>query len=345
MHNREVLLVQRLEEEQKLGFYTEFFVETGFLNEDGPRFRAGNESLAFDLASLTKALCTAPLFYHHFKEQLYIPLIDGIFASHTKAFSSEIRSLTPFELLVHRSGLPAWKNFWIGSLNAGALPPTRDAFLRIEETFRRVNVSPEKGDLYSDLGYILLGYLLAKGKELSLDHLWSEFCSSIGFTSNRIGFAQQISQTRSAFVPSAYCAVRKRLLQGEVHDENSAALGGVTGHAGLFARGPEVSQYLRCLIRSKGGKAFLQANEDERQKHSFEGLLGLRRGAGVSAAPFAEGQSIGHLGFVGTAFWLHQPTLRYAVFLSNRVISGRVNPHITDLRKEVFGALHDILKL
>ncbi len=344
MLNRESQLQELLLTEQKLGFYTEFFVESGYLDEQDPRFRFGNPSLAFDLASLTKALVTAPLMHHHFANELHLPLNEGIFRGEKSPFSSAIMKLSPFELLVHRSGLPAWRNLWLGHLNEGELPSGSDRSARIEKAFERIMPAKEKTDLYSDLGYILCGYILEKKLQVGLDELWSNYLKGLSLSAGSLGFARQISIDPTDFVPSAFCAVRNRLLQGEVHDENSASLGGVTGHAGLFGRGPELALYLKQLIRSKEGLNFLQANEKERNSHHFEGLYGLRRGAGESAAPFAEGQAMGHLGFVGTAFWLHLPTLRYGIFLSNRVISGRVNAHITAVRRAVFGGLNAFLE-
>ena len=89
-------------------------------------------------------------------------------------------------------------------------------------------------------------------------------------------------------MPSAYCHIRQRLLQGEVHDENCAARGGVSGHAGLFGSGDDLINYLRTLFAHRVGQEILR--RDVGLQHGAEGVLS------------AQGTLRGHLGFTGTSF-------------------------------------------
>lgn len=342
MRKSEQDLIDQLLFEQKLGFYTEFFVEAGYLNQSEPLFQAGNFSDYFDLASLTKALATGPLVHHEFRNRLSSPLNALIPIEASQKFSADLMKLTPLELLSHRSGLPSWRNFWLGHLFEGPSPAAQFLNPLIPNTFDRVGLDPSKPDVYSDLGYILLGYALEAASGSSLTQLWDHYCHSIGLQENAPCFSIQLSAPPEQFIPTAFCAIRDRLMQGEVHDENSAALGGVSGHAGLFAKGPSVGGLLKSLYHANEGKTYLEANAKELENHSFEGLSGFRRGNGKSAELFAEGHGMGHLGFVGTAFWIDWASLRYGVFLTNRVISGRVNTRITQLRREVFGKINEL---
>lgn len=342
MRKPEIELRNLLEGEQKLGFYTEFFVEAGYLDKPLPVFQSGTLSKVFDLASLTKALVTGPLVHDRLSGKLDSPLGDLLPTILKSKFSIELMKLTPQELLAHRSGLPAWRNLWLDLLDdvLDLRPKLVDPL--IPSTFERIKPLVDKADEYSDLGYILLGYTLEAITGTRLSELWGDYLQNLGLQNSSLGFNAQILGKTDEFVPTAFCALRNRLLQGEVHDENCAALGGVSGHAGLFAKGPAIGEYLKALYNSNEGRSYLGRNELERAMHSFEGLSGLRRGNGTSAQLFANGEGMGHLGFVGTAFWLHLTSRRYVVFLTNRVISGRVNPHITKVRREVFGLLNEL---
>jgi CubicO group peptidase (beta-lactamase class C family) len=339
------LLEADLLKEQAAGFFSDFYVEAGRLDSSAPSYSFGNSSSLFDLASLSKALATGPLVHQYLRSHAidikasFHHWAPGVWQS---AFSSELMNLSIEEVLAHRSGLPAWRNFWMGHLNEGPSPQPHLKNPLIPETFARMKSLGEKVDVYSDLGYILLGYALEAASGQSIDQLWKAYLKPFGVNSSDLGYRPLLDEG-DLFVPSAFCAVRERLLKGEVHDENCAALGGVSGHAGLFGRGPALGKYLRNLSHSNEGLAYLKANDLELQSHERDGLSGLRRGNGTSAALFARGKGMGHLGFVGTAFWLDLPSNRYAIFLSNRVISGRVNPHITAVRRSVFGYLNELV--
>lgn len=343
MGTRETLEAQLLKE-QASGFFSHFYVEAGRLDQSSAAYFFGDASSLFDLASLTKALATGPLTHHYLRDhsfEISAPLKEWVPADWQSAFSSDLMNLSAEALLAHQSGLPAWRNFWMGHLNEGPAPAPSTKNPIIPKTFARLNTLSTEPDTYSDLGYILLGYALEATGGRSLPALWEAYLRPLGMLSSDLGYRPQLKCTES-FVPSAYCAIRERLLLGEVHDENCAALGGVAGHAGLFGRGSAVGDFLRKLSYSIEGSAYLKINHDLLAAHSFEGLSGMRRGNGTSAALFADGKGMGHLGFTGAAFWMDLPSKRYAIFLSNRVISGRLNPHTTAVRRQVFGLLHEL---
>lgn len=330
--------------EQASGFFTDFYVEAGRLDQTSPSYSFGNASSLFDLASLTKALVTAPLTHHYLRSHsldLSASLEHWAPGTWQSAFSSDLMKVSAEALLAHRSGLPAWRNFWMDHLNEGPAPKPHFKNPIVPDTFARLKALNTAPDTYSDMGYILLGYALEASTGRSLDDLWQAFLKPFGVHASDLAYTPQLDPSDS-FVASAYCAIRERLLRGEVHDENAAALGGVAGHAGLFGRGPALGSYLRNLSHSNEGLAYLAQNQACLAAHSFEGLSGMRRGNGTSAILFADGKGMGHLGFTGTAFWLDLPSKRYAIFLSNRVISGRLNPHVTVVRRQVFGYLNEL---
>jgi len=337
MASPELELKNLLQEERQQGYFTAAYVESGFLDQPQPRLKhfTSASGTVFDLASLTKALVTGPLVHQvlkaanlDFKAPLSAWAPSGI------ALPFAFLQLSTEEVLGHVSGLPAWWNFWMHQLNEDKQRPTRtEALAHMESVLNRIPLGLEKKDLYSDVGYILLGYLLEKKAQKSLEP-W--LASTV---KDYFGYAPDLQVPKESFIPTAFCKIRERQLQGEVHDENCAALGGIAGHAGLFGSGEAVSQYLKNLFHDSLGHQYFEVNEKARQETSREGLLGLRRGNGLSAALFANGNGMGHLGFTGTAFWLEWSSKKYGIFLTNRVISGRVSTRMTDLRRRVFQLL------
>ncbi|RYZ59825.1 MAG: class C beta-lactamase-related serine hydrolase, partial [Proteobacteria bacterium] len=264
MGTRELLEADLLIEKAS-GFFSDFYVEAGRLDQSAPSYSFGNSSSLFDLASLTKAIATGPLVHQYIRSHaidIKASLDHWAPGTWQSQFSSELMNLTADELLAHRSGLPAWRNFWMGHLNEGPSPKSHLKNPIIPETFERIKALGEKTDVYSDLGYILLGYALEVATGHGLDELWKAYLKPFGVDSSDLGYRSSLRDDDD-LVPSAFCPVRERMLLGEVHDENCAALGGVSGHAGLFGRGPAVGTYLRNLSHSNEGLAYLQANQKE----------------------------------------------------------------------------------
>lgn len=336
MASPELELKGLLQEERQQGYFTAAYVESGFLNEAQPRLRhfTTQSGSVFDLASLTKALVTGPLVHQVLKiENLDINAPLAAWAPTNIKLPLGLLQLSTEDVLGHISGLPAWWNFWINHLNASHKPTRSEALAHMEEVLNRIPLGTEKKDVYSDVGYILLGYLLEKKAQKSLKP-W--LASSV---TEPFGFVPDLRLPVESYIPTAFCKIRERQLWGEVHDENCAAFGGISGHAGLFGTGEAVSQYLKDLFQDPLGLEYFEANEKARRETQREGLLGFRRGNGISAGVFANGNAMGHLGFTGTAFWLEWSSKKYGIFLTNRVISGRVSPRITDIRRRVFQLL------
>lgn len=307
----------------------------------------------FDLASTTKALVTTPLYFNErLKNGLdFHQSIGDWLGKKANDLSPILRGLSIRSLLRHESGLPAWRNFWVCHLAID--PPheqTQEMFhARLVEGLNRAasavgvaanNKDGEKKQIYSDLGYLLLGLALERVRERSLNQLFSEFCSSEfkgQMAGSRLAYGSELRRSlgRSLvdFVPTAYCAIRRRELRGEVHDENCASLGGETAHSGLFGTGPELCSYLKLLAASPTGKLLLRENAAEIVKSNLgrtnDSLLGWRQGSDSVASAFGFGCSMGHYGFTGTAFWV-EPTSepigmwRFVTLLTNRVFFGRV---------------------
>ncbi len=303
----------------------------------------------FDLASITKAVCTAPLVYRLMMMLKLDPetaLLEQLFKIWPEKLNNHFKSLQVKKLLRHESGLPPWRNFWMCRLGVGNQSVSRSE--RSKEIIEKFNqLTPEALSLkptYSDLGFILLGLALESYYEMDLADLFCEMAAPADKTGSTINYPVHI-KSGATFIPSAYCPIRSRILIGEVHDENSASLGGQTGHAGVFGNAYGLATLLRWFNHDKTVNRFLELNANhiianKPSQKANESLFGWRQGADRSASGYASGKGMGHLGFTGTAFWVDWTEKRFAILFTNRVISGRVNRAITDLRSRVFTALN-----
>ncbi len=328
------------------GLFTHLYAECGFLNHPTAMFQfeiLPQKRDFFDLSSLTKALVTVPLVYQEgLENSLYLQ-------DHTKVwlkdfmdpFDRNLDNVRVMSLLSHHSGLPAWRNLWTNHIDErghSMITPQQRGH-HIDKVLNAQILTGVGRYMYSDLGYLFLQRILEVRHGEAFAEIWQKFCKKQGL-GNDITF----TPNPDVAITTGHCAVRKRLLLGEVHDENAAALGGAAGHAGAFATGAGVSRYLRQLLETDAGRLIWSEHTRALAEPDPEqGLAGWWRGDGESSQVFGGGQSAGHLGFTGTAFWINMQTQAYGILLTNRVISGRLSSRITDLRKQTFTFFNEIV--
>lgn len=294
----------------------------------------------FDLASLTKALVTAPLYWREFflkKADPDTSLDSYLSAPSSVFFHSHLKELTLGSLLEHRSGFCAWKNFGLYLRSNSLLSRPREVFLR--QDLLRASSDP----VYSDLGFLLLGFLLEERLGKNLSEIFYDFLIDAGFDN---AFAKRLSfepfQT-SLCIPTGYCPLRLLWLKGQVHDENSWYLGKRTGHAGLFGCLEDLWAYLSWLTASSFFNEIFLKSSRLLENNEKEWVLGWQRGNTESSKVFCLGQSFGHLGFTGSAFWFEPKSKKLGILLTNRVISSRLSSWITLLRKQCFQLFDEYL--
>ncbi len=328
----------------------------------------------FDLASLTKPVATATLFMllHEAREISPEDPLSRFFPR--TLVPADKRTLTLETLLSHRSGLPAYRPYY-KDLSRIPWDRRRDTLLRwiLREPLEH---RPGARRLYSDLGYMLLGWILEEVSGMPLDRLFQERIAApldigLGFRP-RIGKERRepAAAERASMAATERCPWRGRTLQGEVHDENAYCLGGVAGHAGLFGSADHVWRWLQALwvgsappgnvssIEGTSAAAALTRNRDDlscplglsaetvrffwkpRRDDTGEAWsLGFDHPSGEAPAAgrFFSAESVGHLGFTGTSFWL-DPTKGIAIIL----LTNRVHPSRNDERIRAFRPLvHD----
>ena len=293
--------------------------------------RDTREDTIFDLASLTKVLSTASIALRHV-ERGAIGLDDPV-SAHVAGWNEPGRQrVTIRDLLSHCSGLPA--------------------HLPLFETHRRraefeaaicatpLEYPPRSRSIYSDLGFMLLGFILEAAAPLSAQ-----------FDAMRVqmGNIQDLQFNPPAVWKPRTAPTREDQLRGrrvgEVDDDNAWALGGVAGHAGLFGTAGAVGEFARHV---------LQVLDNRSGAFSRDGLLAFSsRRTDVPGSSRALGwdtmlptsscgtrmspRAFGHTGFTGTTLWIDPDREVYVVLLTNRVHPTADNDAISRVRP----ALHD----
>ena len=313
----------------------------------------------YDLASLTKPLATTlavMLLVQDQRLKLDEPLCHYL----PRLKDMMVGQVTPRHLLSHTAGLPAWKPYY-------RLWNNEDVYKMSEIECRKTRhriydlvhceilLAPVgKEVIYSDLGFILLAELV---EHISTANL-AEFCLAQIFvplaTPNTFFVAPSGPVCVTAHKERTYAATeddpwRRRILVGEVHDENAYVLGGVAGHAGLFSTAADVFRIVQEYVRATEGKGRI-LREDlaqlcvARQDQALDSTRALGwdvpSNNSSSGKHFSE-QSFGHLGFTGTSVWADPKADLVVVLLTNRVHPHRTNNRIAEFRPLLHDAIYE----
>jgi CubicO group peptidase (beta-lactamase class C family) len=314
----------------------------------------------FDLASLTKPLATAVaimLLVCERKMRLDDPVT--CFLPTFGVFGKSLATLR--QLLNHSSGLPAWKPYYeevIKNEKSDRLNfiASRAAKSYVFEQIHREKTlnAPGTESLYSDLGFMILGEVIEALTASSLDRFCQErifkpldLRSTAFMDLTQLG-TRPLQPLEERVAPTENCPWRKRILCGEVHDDNAYVMGGVAGHAGLFSSARDLHHLMVRLSRCFRGKdSFLPQSvvqeffaKDESIKNSTFALGWDTPSPGRSASGiYFSPRSVGHLGFTGTSIWCDLEKNCHIILLTNRVHPSRKNERITAFRPYI----HDLI--
>lgn len=312
----------------------------------GPDSRAVTEDTRFDLASITKLFTALALVRMSTRGAVSLRATAGEVLP--DAHGSAVSRATLEDLLGHRAGLLHWAPFYkmVAPEYAGNEGARRLVLDAVMATPRGATGSVR----YSDLGYMLLGECLT---EIAREPLGAVIAREV---SGPLGLASRVTYRgvgegwRDAGVaPTEDCPWRGRVVQGEVHDENAFALGGIAGHAGLFGTARDVVTLGRAALDSLGGESAWF------ESAVMRGMIAPRAGGahrlgwdGRGAQSPSSGErmgprTFGHLGFTGTSLWC-DPDQNVAIALvTNRVHPTRENAGIRALRPAVHDAIMEAL--
>lgn len=308
----------------------------GHLTYDSKSPEVTNKTI-FDLASVTKVIATTTAAMICYDRNLFS--LDDPVVKYIPEFGVNGKEkITIKNLLLHNTGLPAWKKFYESC-------KTKEDVLKEIYSSELEYPTGEK-TVYSDLGIITLGKIIEKVTNKSLDNFCrDEIFNPLKMNSTFYNPPDSLKQ---------YCAPteidnywRNKTIQGEVHDETSAMLNGVAGHAGLFSTTSDIAKLMEVLI-SKGiylGQSIIKQSTIElfTKRYSDQSSRALgwdtKSETGSSAGDFFSGSSYGHTGFTGTSVWVDPQRNLFVIFLTNRVYPTRDNSKISKVRPELHNAV------
>jgi len=308
----------------------------------------------FDLASLTKPLATT-LAMMKLADGGKVGLDTPIQALLPRTVPEDKRSITPRLLLSHSSGFAGWMPFYLDMDHVA--PTDRKAALRNQLLTLPLAYRPGTRSLYSDLGFMLLEWVIETTAGLDLPRFLAQaFYDPL--TLREIGFFCSDSPgrfSRDRFAATEACPWRKQVLQGTVHDENAYALGGSSGHAGLFGTAGDVyrlAKFLRANWRGERNGDLTPETVREfftRQDLAHDSTWALGwdtpSPANSSAGRHLSSASVGHLGFTGTSLWMDLEQDVIIIFLTNRIHPTRKNEKIRLFRPVLHDRVMEVLGL
>jgi CubicO group peptidase (beta-lactamase class C family) len=308
------------------------------------------EATIFDLASLTKPIATATVIMELVRTGAVSldARVAGFFADWR---GDDREAVTIRDLLEHASGLPARL--------VDQPPRTRREFEHEIGTIK-LEYAPRTRSVYSDLGFLLLGFLAADLGGAPLDVLFERITvrlkpdtteafdgdsGSVRLQPDRdpglVYTVPPLLRPRAAPTePMEIDPRRGRRLVGEVHDDYAAALGGVAGHAGLFGTAAAVGAFARTMLR--GGEMVRLLTTRTTVPGSSRALAWDTMLPTSSCGTRMSPRAFGHVGFTGTSLWIDPARDRYFVLLTNRVCGGGTLEEMRAVRRAFHDALADV---
>jgi len=301
----------------------------------------------YDLASMTKVIFTQQAMMEAFDQGKW-------------NFNTKVSEILPeykhdtliTELLTHTSGLEWWVPFY-KEINLDLAWNEKRPWI-----FKQINnskINKTGKSVYSDLGVILLGFILEKLSEKDLHQTWLALRDKFyPGTTLEFHLENKTSIPREQFAPTEDCPWRKRILRAEVHDENTWSFGGISTHSGLFGTIEDVSSFglnvrsqlqgiARYSVRQKTAQLFAQRAVPLDVGDWAMGYM-MPSLNSASCGPHFSVLSIGHTGFTGTSFWYDPRNDLLVLVLSNRVHYGRDNKGFITLRPQIHSWIYESLK-
>ncbi|RYD81722.1 MAG: hypothetical protein EOP53_05655 [Sphingobacteriales bacterium] len=327
----------------------------------------------YDLASVTKVAATTLVAMNLFEKHKLD--LNATLASYLPELKQTDKAdLTIKELMSHQAGLTGWIPFYKATIGKNGV---------LDTNIYRKSLSPEYTKLvadsifirqsyadtiyslmdksklenrgkmhYSDLGFLYMQRVVEKITGKPLDKLTdSLFYKPLGLAT--MTFNPRGKVTQNKIIPTENDTYfRRQLVQGYVHDQAAALLGGVAGHAGLFSNANDLAILMQMLINNGiyGGKRyFLPATIKTFTTAQFESNkrgLGWDKPSpdpklGSPASKYASPLSFGHTGFTGTCIWADPTQDLVYIFLSNRVYPTAENTKLAKMN--IRTDIHDVI--
>lgn len=300
----------------------------------------------FDLASLSKALSTTLIIYSLINEQK-ISLDDSLQTLFKRNIASDKQNITIRLLLSHSSGLADYKSYFskfAPELRNQKREENKDELLQLILS-EPLAYTPGSKCLYSDLGFIILGHIIEMVTDTNLDINFIERIAAPLGIEKDIFYTSMLEAgiplNKGNFAATEDCLWRGRVIHSEVHDEHCWLMNGVAGHAGLFGTIDGVLRLCEAIMDQWQGWAtkpclwsMLLQQGLQKQYRNQSWCLGFDSPSarGSSGGRYLSSNSVGHLGYAGTSFWIDPEKELVIVLLTNRVHPSRDNIKIRAFR-------------
>lgn len=302
-----------------------------------PADRSIDDETIFDLASVSKVVgTTSAVMKLYDTGQLGL---DDPVGTYLPEFAAGPKSaITIRHLITHRAGFPPFRRFFL--MCSTSTEAVDSAFAT------DLIATPGDTTIYSDIGMITMGKVVERITGMSLaEYVRREFFEPLGMS--RTMYRPPDSLLEQVAPTEIDTLWRKRLVRGEVHDENAALLDGVAGHAGLFSTASDLAVYMQMLLNrgTYAGRRFLRESTVVEFTRKYvpgqDRYLGwdMKSPTGSSAGSLFSPSSFGHLGFTGTSIWADPERKLAVILLTNRVHPTRANLRISRVRP----AVHDMV--
>ncbi len=337
-----------------------------------------DNTLVYDLASVTKVASSLLVLMKQYDSgKLYLDSSLAFYLPELKG--SDKGNLIIRDILTHQAKLKAWIPFWKNTMEKGEWKstlyskqssPTHSIQVAdslyllntyvdsIYSTINNSTLEPKKKYLYSDLGYYYLKKVIEKLSGDSLQHSVGKIYAQLGMTST--GYLPLQVMDKEIIAPTEYdLSFRKQLIQGHVHDQGAAMMGGVGGHAGLFSNANDLAKLMQMYLNKGefGGEKYIESStltsftdcqycdDGNRRALGFDKPEPNLQKEGPSCTCVSL-LSFGHTGFTGTMVWIDPALQLVYVFLSNRVYPDAENKKLVQLgvRTKVQEVIYDAIK-
>jgi beta-N-acetylhexosaminidase len=322
-----------------------------------------SDSTLYDFASLTKVTAALPALMRLQDLGKFNPdLTMGAMFEFLRG--TDKQDLRLRDVLTHQARLKAFIPFWQGYVQPdGRLQPqffqpdssaafplpvaagiwgSHELPMRLYQGIAASPLNAKPGYVYSDFSFILYPYYVQKVTGKPFDRFINqEIYRPLG--ASTLVFNPEHHFARRIIAPTEYDSLfRKKLVQGTVHDENAAMLGGVSGHAGLFGTANDLAKLVQLYLWQGryGGQQLIKSEtiaEYTRCQFCPDNRRALAldkpdpKNPALNAARSASPRSYGHTGFTGTYFWVEPDKDLFVILLTNRVNPTRRNGKLGEL--------------
>lgn len=306
--------------------------------------RKMTQKTVFDLASLTKPLATT-LSAMTLIKQSRLALKDHLGSILPLFKNSDKEKIRIENLLYHNSGFPDYRPYYklVNKLEPGKRKDALRDLLIKEPLIHPI----DRQVVYSDLGFMVLCWVIEEVAKIGLDRYVTEnIYHPLGLKT--LFFLPVNKMPPDAeFAATERCPWRGILLEGVVHDDNAYSVGGIEGHAGLFGTAGDVFDLLSELMAVYRGsvstgvfdidltRRFLSLNKQNGRALGFD----IPSSKGSSCGRYFSKNTVGHLGFTGTSFWMDLDRAIVVILLTNRIHPSRDNNRIKDFRPKLHDAV------